>query len=158
MKKLVLIGLGLVLLGYWLNRPADMPVSFLDRYQGAKRIDKSSMVGGACLTERCLTVYVAPWCPACKQLTPVIDDLAKELKEEGISVAIIVGNDSLPKVQAYAKKYSTPVYEDALGTYYRAIGVKAVPYFAVTNRKGKIVNTMLGGYLSVASMRSQLEI
>ncbi len=158
MKKLLVAGLCLVLVGYWMNRPKDMPVGFLDRYEGERRIDKASMVGGVCSTDRCLTIYVAPWCPYCTQLTPVIDQMARDLQSEGVSVALIVGSDSLGKVKAYAKKYSVPVYEDANGDYYRSIGVTAVPYFAVTNASGKIVETMLGGYTSVASMRQELGI
>jgi len=158
MQKLLIVGVLLVLVGYWLNRPSEMPVSYLDRYQGERRIDSGSMVGGVCATERCLTVYVAPWCPSCNKLTPVIDQMAQDLREEGISVAVIVGNDNLGDVKAYARKYSVPVYEDANGSFYQSVGVKAVPYFAVTNRKGKIINTMLGGYSSVARMREKLGI
>jgi len=38
------------------------------------------------------------------------------------------------------------------------IGAKGVPYFAVTNRSGKRIEEMAGGYRTVRDMRQQLDI
>jgi len=159
MQKL-LIGAGLLLVaaGYWLNRPAEMPSSVLDQYRGERRITQSARVGGNCPEHRCLVVYVAPWCSSCKVLTPTINSLARELKSEGVPVAIVIGHDKLAAVKAYAKDYSEPIYDDSGGEFYRAIGIRGVPFFAITDSNGKIKTTYSGGYSNVAKMRTALKI
>ena len=158
MQKFIIIVALLVGFGYWYNLPGSLPTITLDQYQGERRINTAVSVGGNCAEGKCLTVYVAPWCSSCRKLTPTIDELAKELKSEGIGVSIVVGHDSLDKVKAYAKKYSQPIYEDARGDYFRALETRGVPYFATTNSKGKIKSSLSGGYDSVDRMREALEL
>lgn len=158
MQKFIIIVVLLVGFGYWYNLPASIPSATLDQYQGERRINTAVPVGGSCSESRCLIVYVAPWCSSCRKLTPTIDELAKELKSEGIPVSIVVGHDSLDKVKAYAKKYSEPIYEDARGDYFQALETRGVPFFATTDSKGKIKSSLSGGFDSIDRMREELEL
>jgi thiol-disulfide isomerase/thioredoxin len=157
MKKLSALTC-LCILGWFINQPGDMPQAQLDQYAQAQLLKPSVDVGGPCQQDKCLIVYVAPWCPSCKSLTPMINDLFGDLTAEGISTSIVIGKDSMTKVLAYSREYTSSILVDASGDYFRKIGAEGVPYFAVTNRAGKRINTMSGGYRSVREMRAQLDI
>lgn len=156
--KIIVIGIALVILGWFLNLPEDMPQAKLDRYEKTELIEERVQVGGPCAGDKCLVVYVAPWCPACSALTPMINDLVKDLNREGVKATVIIGKDSMSKVIDYSKKYDTSVLEDANGSYYNQIGVRGVPYFVVINRSGKRISEKSGGNTDVYRMRAELDI
>ncbi len=146
------------LLGWLISLPSDLPQAYLDQYKGARLTQEGVSVGGACESDKCLVVYVAPWCPACKSLTPMINDLSAELDKEGIKASIVIGKDSMDNVLDYSKRFNQKVLIDSSGRYFNEIGAKGVPYFAVTNQSGKRIEEMSGGYREVRHMREQLGI
>lgn len=121
-------------------------------------IEKPKVIADNCLVDACLIVYVAPWCPTCKKIRPTIIALVDELKKEGKSVTLIVGKDKPQRVTAYAKNFPFPIVEDPTGIYWKEMKMVGVPYFAVINKKGKILTDHFGGYTSVEAFRMKLKI
>ncbi len=157
MKKVAIL-LVIGLFGWFMNLPEDMPHAQLTRYDNARLVDEYIDVGGECENDKCLIVYVAPWCPSCKSLTPMINDLVSELGRDGISSKVVIGKDSMDNVLDYSKRYDMAILADANGRFFSRLGAKGVPYFAVTDGSGKRVSEMSGGYKSVDQMRAQLDI
>jgi thiol-disulfide isomerase/thioredoxin len=115
-------------------------------------------VGGGCLSEKCLVVYVAPWCPTCRKLAPAIEGLVNDVKRDGYSTAVVVGKDNEASISNYAEKFSFSVLTDVNGAYYRKLDLKGVPYFAVTDSQGKLLQDLYGGYSRVSDLRRDLDI
>jgi thiol-disulfide isomerase/thioredoxin len=157
MKKLAIL-LAIGLFGWYINLPDDMPRASLDQYKNARLVDEYIEVGGPCRQDKCLIVYVAPWCPSCKSLTPMINELVKSASDDGIKATVVIGNDAMKKVLAYSKRYDAPILADASGAFFDQIGAKGVPYFVVTDSNGKRLSEMSGGYHSADQMRSQLDL
>jgi len=88
----------------------------------------------------------------------MINELVSELDDEGIKATVIIGKDSIEEVLDDSKRYEVPILADASGRFFRDIGAKGVPYFAVSNSDGKLISEMSGGYLEVKHMREQLDI
>ena len=157
MGKLLLL-VALLVVVFLANRPDKMPTEYLNVYSAQPFNDGKKIVGGPCLGEKCLTVYVAPWCSTCHALNPMIISLVNQLESEGISVNVVVGKDSINEVESYAKKYPFDVLTDHDGRFYRKAKLKGVPYFAVTNVRGEIINDYFGGYTDADVMRDKLDI
>lgn len=115
-------------------------------------------VGGQCNADTCLTIYVAPWCPACKKSTPMINSLVSDLRTEGVDVQLIIGQDSPEKIKNYAKRHPYPILMDLDGAFFASADVRGVPYFVVTNWHGDILQEIRGANLNVNTMRQRLGI
>jgi len=157
MKKGIIIIFTLVLF-FVITRPSTLPSGVLSVYDRNASVQSADTVGGACITEKCLIVYIAPWCPTCRRITPTIIALVSEMEKEGITVTLVVGKDKPKNIIAYANKFPFPVLTDANGSYFSKAELIGVPYFAVTNRKGEVLNDYFGGYTSVSAFRNELEI
>ncbi|MGH1541037.1 MAG: peroxiredoxin family protein [Arenicella sp.] len=159
MNKLIGILVVLAVAGWLLSSNESLPEMTLTQYGAlASQRGEDVSVGGICGFSKCLTVYVAPWCPACRSLHPTIVSLIEELRDEGITAQLIVGKDAVEKVKKYAKTYPFPVLLDADGSYFQLAKLKAVPTFIVTDTSGDIINKVNGGYASVHMMRDKLKI
>lgn len=154
MWKIVLLALSVLAGLVYVTRPERMPSASLPVYS-AGDFQGKGQVGGACAKARCLVIYVAPWCPACKRLNRTMVALRDELEAEGVQVNFVIGMDKEPKLLAYATVYSKPVMLDDR-RFHKMAKIKAVPYFAVVDHKGKIKTSMYSGYDDVGAMRRQL--
>ncbi|MCJ8313373.1 MAG: TlpA family protein disulfide reductase [Saccharospirillaceae bacterium] len=155
MKLLALLALVVVL--FIVTRPNTLPISNLNVHDmNTDSIDSANI--GECLSDKCLIIYVAPWCPICHKITPTIIALVNEMKAEGIQVDVVVGKDKPNAVLEYAEHFPFPVALDANGRYFYAADIEAVPYFVAINYDGEILNEMYGGYQSVSALRNKLEI
>lgn len=143
---------------YMLKQPSTLASEVLKVENQDEYSASTETVGGRCYEKKCLTVYVAPWCPACKGLKPTIVALREALVDEGVDVKVVVGNDSPKNTTAYAKTYPFPVYLDANSSFYNKAGIRGVPNFIVTNREGGIINKLAGGYEDVGAMRTALNL
>lgn len=115
-------------------------------------------VGGKCPEAKCLTVYVAPWCPQCLRAKPMILKLTEELRSEGVDVTVIVGSDSEKAVKKYARQYPFPVLLDADKSYFNKTKQRGVPFFISSNNEGKIIKSQAGFYNEVSQMREKLKL
>ncbi len=137
---------------------SDMPHANLEVHNQDEFSSVSGKLGGRCASKKCLTVYVAPWCPACKKLKPTIISLKDELESEGMEVKIVVGQDSLAATKKYASSYPFPTLLDAEGKFFDKSQKTGVPFFLVSDNKGKIVNELTGGTTDVRTMRNKLDL
>lgn len=87
-----------------------------------------------CAKSRCLTVYVAPWCPACRSATAAIQALQGYLPSRGIPVRVVVGADEDAKLRAYAREFGEKTLLDAGGRW----DVGGVPHFFVSDDVGGV--------------------
>ncbi|MEB8433020.1 TlpA disulfide reductase family protein [Cocleimonas sp. KMM 6892] len=158
MNKLYLLGIiGLVAFLFF-GQSSDMPTANLQVHNEDPYNEMDGSVGGRCLGGKCLTVYVAPWCPACKSLRPTIIDMVETLEKEGIEVKVIIGKDSQQATEQYAKSYPFPVLLDPQGDFFQKANQRGVPFFMVSDSKGKVVSQMAGGTTHIPTMREQLKI
>ncbi|MEM9303361.1 MAG: TlpA disulfide reductase family protein [Pseudomonadota bacterium] len=147
-------------LAAWLlfNRPDQLPSRVLAVAGSKDTIMKVGQVGGACPSQRCLTIYVAPWCPSCRAMEPTINALGHQLEAEGMTVRLVVGSDTMSAVREYARKFDRRVLLDPDGAYFNESGLRGVPYFAVTDADGRILEARYGGRTTVAGMREFLDL
>ena len=155
MWKLVL-GAFVLLFGLVLAiRPEKLPAATLPVYLAGSIQGEGQVGGSACAAVRCLIIYVAPWCPACRRIDGSLVALRNQLEGEGVPVSFIIGMDKEPSLLAYAKGYTRPVMLDDQ-RFHKKAKVKGVPYLAVVDRKGHVKATMYGGADDVAYMRREL--
>ncbi len=154
-KIIALVVVGMIAV-FILGANPDMPHANLEVHNQDEFSSVSGKLGGRCTSKKCLTVYVAPWCPACKKLKPTIISLKDQLESEGMEVKIIVGQDSLVATKKYASTYPFPTLLDAEGDFFDKTKKTGVPFFLVSDNKGKIVNSLTGGTEDVRIMRNKL--
>lgn len=95
----------------------------------------------SCPTEKCLNVYLAPWCGYCRAATPAILELREHLKARGVATRVVIGMDKLESVTDYARLFGGETALDPAN----AVGVSGgVPHFYVTDRAGKILRDVPG--------------
>ncbi|MFN7550745.1 MAG: TlpA family protein disulfide reductase [Pseudomonadota bacterium] len=146
---LLLLGLAVML------RPETLPGHTLAVQAGAVK-EPARTVGGACSAERCLTVYLAPWCPSCRRAEPMLAQLRAALARDGLRVDVVVGMDDAAALESYARSLGYPVLLDVDGKVQRDGGVRGVPYFIVTDRSGEVVDRQAGAFGDVESNRRAL--
>jgi thiol-disulfide isomerase/thioredoxin len=158
MNKLIALAVvGMVML-FILGKNPDMPRGTLEVYNQDEFSSVSGTLGGRCASEKCLTVYVAPWCPACKKLKPTIISLKNQLEIEGMEVKIVVGKDSQKATEKYASTYPFATLLDADGKFFKNSRQKAVPFFLVSNNKGKVIRELSGGTTNMVALRKKLNL
>jgi thiol-disulfide isomerase/thioredoxin len=126
-----LAGIALVLAGLFADR--DVLIYFKTR-------GHHETLAGCTGKSRCITVYVAPWCPVCRQSIPtmrLIDSyLAKNKPDVGINV--VVGADRPEKIEEEAKELaSLNALADISGEVMRANAVSVYPTWLVRDQAGK---------------------
>ena len=136
-----------------------MPELSLIAYNGLTKEEHGSrLVGGSCAKQKCLTVYVAPWCPACRRATKMINGLTASVEKAGYDAQIIVGSDHIDTLKQYAEEFPSTVLLDVNRQFYSKVNVKAVPYFVVSDWKGNKLTEIRGGILDVGAMRNRLDL
>ena len=93
-----------------------------------------------CLTEKCLTVVVAPWCGICHRVTPDIVRLRRFLDKSGINSRVVVGLAELEPLKGMAALFGPDTMLDVGG----AVAARGVPMFVVTNRTGDVLKRVNG--------------
>lgn len=105
-------------------------------------VSKQIVSGDACSEKAmCAIVYMAPWCPACKQLQPAIISAMQALQhhpQNGIQV--IMGGEKNPGDNARAASdFGPDVIIDQNGTLQTELNVTYYPTILVVNQKRDIV-------------------
>lgn len=95
----------------------------------------------SCPTEKCLTVYVAPWCGYCRAATPQLIKLRTHLEKAGVSMRFIVGMDEAPAVEDYAAVFGPEALLDPRNAFGASGGV---PHFYVTDKGGRVLRDLAG--------------
>lgn len=159
MKVKIIIGIVALIVFFVVTRPKALPEFSLLAYDGSAQTEKGQQrVGGSCETEKCLTVYVAPWCPACRRATGMINELVASLESAGYQCQVIVGSDNLESLKAYAGEFNKPVLLDGDREFFNQVNVRAVPFFVVSDWRGNVLKELRGGSTNVGMMRNRLDI
>ncbi len=110
-----------------------------------KTLADNDVALASCRTPKCLTVYVAPWCGYCVRATQDIRALRDYLKTRGIDTRIIVGRDSMPAIEPYARAFGWDTLVDPEGL----LPVRGVPNFMVSEPGGAILQRTAGAPASL---------
>jgi glutaredoxin len=98
--KSVWVALGLFILASCSFFSAPFKNAVLATADGSKQVRLSD-----CATGRCVTVYVAPWCPHCRDSTLVVKEVQDFLKWRGIDMRVVVGMDKYAALKSYAQEF-----------------------------------------------------
>lgn len=93
-----------------------------------------------CPKDRCLTVYLTPWCPYCRRATGLVQALQKELPEKGVAVRVVVGQDEDAKCRDYAAQFGAGALLDCDKRW----SPGGVPHFFVSDDAGGILKAASG--------------
>ncbi len=96
--------------------------------------------------ERCIYVYVSPWCPSCQRSVELIKELRSYShgSEGKVGMKIIVGRDSRVNMERFYKKIGGRVYLDPDGEFYDTIGAPGVPTWMVLDGKRRVKTVQAG--------------
>ncbi|MCA9563503.1 MAG: hypothetical protein KC561_08435 [Myxococcales bacterium] len=98
-------------------------------------------------TERCVTVYVAPWCPACRRSRPTVRQVQEVCENDPTTgFRVVVGQDRPGPVEQMATAYGSGTFVDPSGQYYRQLGGDGVPFWFVSDAQGQILTAFAGTY------------
>jgi hypothetical protein len=141
----------------WGRSPSTMPKESMVYY------DKTSTVQSSkrrlnCPENRCLTIYLAPWCSVCRNSHTAILDVVKQLETQGIETTIVLGLDKHEALVAYAADFPFPVYFDQNKALFESLEMKAVPSYVVWLPSRKITTRKAGGTNSAAAILGHLEL
>jgi len=95
----------------------------------------------SCATEKCLTVYLSPWCGVCRASTDLIKALRPWLAERGVASRVVIGRDRPDAVEEYAKVFGPDTLIDAAGVVPLRGGV---PQFLISDGAGNILKAQPG--------------
>jgi len=115
----------------------------------ADEIDDSVLRAGGpdpcALAERCLAVYLSPWCPQCNASHDLVDELRRRAAESRgrVGVKVIVGRDSESALEEYAHEIGGTVFFDDDGRFWSQVG-GGVPAWVTWDRDGRILETLHG--------------
>lgn len=154
LKTILLLGVVLLAGLFWLNQQeshepftsATLPANDLRAYM-ARSVDLSDH---PCMARtRCLVVYLAPWCGACKQtkkFVPYVREAITEYEDAGFMVVVGKGWGNFDGGHEMARAIGGQVYLDGEARYWQVLRkeVNAVPAWVVFDGLGDVVETETG--------------
>ncbi len=144
----VLAGTFVVLVGlYIVSRPVEggfVPAaraSFGDVALPSVSMPEKKVSLKSCPTEKCLSIYMAPWCGVCRASTDLVKELQPWLAERGVASRVIIGKDRPDEIEKYARVFGPDTLVDMDGT----VPIKGgVPQFLVSDGQGNILKAQPG--------------
>ena len=106
---------------------------------------EASFADPCAAAERCVAVYLTPWCPQCQRSIPLVHELRARAARSGgrVGVKVVVGQDQPKKLEKYARKVGGEIYFDGDGSFYSQIG-GGVPAWVTWDRSGRVHETLNG--------------
>jgi thiol-disulfide isomerase/thioredoxin len=145
----------LVYLGFYLfDKPTIIPRIELNTksYQGKSDVDSCES------KDRCIVVYLTPWCGVCKTAMPAIQQIRKYVNAaDRVGMKIIVGKDNNENLDQLAKEISGKVYLDYDEQFYNQAKIRGVPTWWVIDDKRKILITY-PGFVQGATIKEQADV
>lgn len=110
-------------------------------------------------TERCLAVYLAPWCPACKSAGPLVAKLRTLAQEQpDVGMMVIVGREEdEAKLESYAESIGGEVFLDYDQEFHRQMGDSGVPHWYVWDQNRKILASHAGYWVGAGAEKLLLD-
>ena len=93
-----------------------------------------------CDQPKCLTVVVAPWCPHCRDATPMIAAMRDYLAPRHVDVRVVVASDSEDVLREYAESFGPETLIDSD----HAVPVSGFPHFFISQDGGAIIGDKSG--------------
>jgi hypothetical protein len=95
----LLIGAALFL---WFGRSAPMPHDALEYFNArAPSPGAHQSVRAGCYQGRCLTIYLAPWCPVCRQSHDSVLALVEAMRARGVPTSVVLGMDTAETLRRF---------------------------------------------------------
>jgi hypothetical protein len=136
------IGVGLMMIGLWL---AIRPPSRVDLRAMMAPAAESNQGGRACLgQDRCIVVYVAPWCDACRSMHACTKALVRAPKRKANALSVFVGADQGPALQAMASDIGPNTFVDSESSVREELRISSFPTFALLDGKGRVLKRFAG--------------
>jgi len=153
--KLVAVVLAALVVGWFMLNQAESQESFTSatlpggelRAYMARTVDLDDH---PCVARsRCLVVYLAPWCGACKstkKFVPYVRDALDENQDVGFMVVVGKGWGNFNGGYDMARDIGGQVYLDGEADYWQTFGreVDAVPAWVVFDGLGEVLETETG--------------
>lgn len=98
----------------------------------------------------CLTVFVAPWCPACNRAQASFPMIQKYLEQnrKDIGFGIVVGADTKEQIeQKRSEMKQLETISDESKEIFRSRNISSFPTWVSTNALGRELNRISGGYI-----------
>jgi thiol-disulfide isomerase/thioredoxin len=151
MNRWLALILVILALGAWKFRPGRGPGQLPAEpalLAAASIKDSGAQVADPCSgKQRCLVVYLAPWCPACKSVTPQLLQVRDHWKGSATrGIKFIVGADSDEKNRELALSIGDGAYVDQGDAYRRAMKVSHFPTLWVVDENSKVITADRGAY------------
>ena len=101
--------------------------------------------------ERCLVVYVAPWCGACKRSIPLINRVGQVLaldSRAGLVVVMGTLGGAWDGHERLAERIDRPLFVDREGSYWQAVAhhAKGTPAWISHDGDTQVIGALTGGW------------
>ncbi len=132
------------------NNPVETPLLPADLFGGELvRADGGRVAADMVADKDIVAIYFsAQWCPPCRTFTPLLVNMANELRAEGKSFEVVfVSSDRSEKdMLAYMKDYGMPWVAvphrgDVATALAKRYGVRGIPMLVVIDREGNTLST-----------------
>lgn len=153
------IALAAAALWLWFGRSAPMPhdaLAYFDARAPSPAVHQPVRAG--CYKGRCLTIYLAPWCPVCRNSHDTVLALVESMRARGIPTSVVLGMDTPATLRRYAADFPFPVYLDPDKRFFGKTHGRGVPYFVSWEANGEVIADFAGGGLSVAELTRALAL
>jgi thiol-disulfide isomerase/thioredoxin len=107
-----------------------LPAASMPTVDGTDTVELASCPGA-----KCLTLYVAPWCPYCHAYTPAFLRLREMLKQRDVPLRVLVTADTESNLRHYAWSFGPDTMVDAEGL----IKPPGFPQYCVSADGGEIL-------------------
>lgn len=145
-STVALVALGiLAAAALWLKAPTSAKPGMLKEVSAGGAFTGVTRPVGRCTTgEKCLVVYVAPWCGPCRASLPGDAALADHLRGRGVETLFVVGMDQPDRCAEMVRSLGRDAVVDPDGSWAKAMGVSGVPHFLVVDAAGKVRKRQAG--------------
>ena len=138
MRNWILIILAAGCFLYWKHSrgPSDAPIAAAKSPAFRELVTSTSCEG----KEKCLIVYVTPWCPACEQMSPYLLKIQEKSKNDPeLGIKMIVGQERSPGGnQKIADRYGDTTVIDLDLSVHQMLNVKYYPTILLVRQDGII--------------------
>ncbi|MDC0357170.1 hypothetical protein OAO01_00010 [Oligoflexia bacterium] len=143
-NKYIIILVALVALFYLTRSPQQAPEVALRSLNGTSATSTDPCAN----KERCIAVFLSPWCPACKRAVTTIPALREYcMRSDKVGFKVIVGRDSVEALESFALSIGGQVFIDAESEFYTGIKGSSIPGWWVWDENRNILAKFSGTFV-----------